>query len=159
MALIKSSLRQKLESVLDAQPKSADAAGSDWANAYLDYASLAMSSMSSLPVTASASLGLLVSAFTAGFQAQGSSAAGAQIAQGVSSFWSAQAWVGPGLVGTTASPGNEALASSLSAIFADTSGSNADKASALADAFDSGAKSVMVSDVSPVPVTVVGPIS
>jgi hypothetical protein len=158
MALVKSTLSQKLQSLLDARPGSTSDAGSDWANAYLAYASLGMSSQSSLPVAAAASLGLLVGAFTGAFEARSSTAAGAQIAQGVQSFWASQVWVGPAIVGTTAFPGNMALASELSSIFSDTSGSNGDKAGRIADAFDAGAKTVMVQDITPVS-TVVGPIS
>jgi hypothetical protein len=158
MALNKGTLRQKLESILDSRPGSTPDAATDWANAYLEYASLAMSSQSSLPVAAAASLGLLVGAFTGAFQAMSSSAAAALIAQGVQGFWTTQVWVGPAVVGTTAFPGNLTLASELASIFADTAGTNADKAGRIADAFDTGAKTVMVSDVTPV-TTIVGPIT
>ena len=78
------------------------------------------------------------------------------------SFWSAMAWVGPTAAGVTASPGNASLAGTLAALFADTSAkSERDRAAAIADAFDAGAKLVIVNDVpfaQPAP-PIVGPVS
>jgi hypothetical protein len=71
-------------------------------------------------------------------------------------------WVGTTAVGSTASPGNASLSSALAAIFGDASEtSDAEKAGQIADAFDAGAKLVMVSDILTTvpPSTVVGPIS
>jgi len=162
MALQKSTLSQKLEQQFGAKPSSSAQAASDWASAYVSYAAAAMSSLSSLPITAMAGQSLLASAFTAAFQTQSASGAAAAMAQGVTAFWTTMVWIGPGVVGTTVFPGNAALSSALSSIFGDTSGqqSDADKAKALADAFDAGAKMVMVNDVQIPPLPpVMGPIS
>jgi hypothetical protein len=87
--------------------------------------------------------------------------AGALVAQGVVTFWQAIVWVGPTASGATAFPGNAALAPALVAIFADLSRkSPQDKANELADAFDAGARTVIVTDVpfvQPAP-PIVGPI-
>jgi len=162
MPLLKAILAQQLQSSLERGPASAPEAAADWANAYVGYASAALSSLGSLPVTAAANLPTLLGAFTAGLQAMTSQGAGALVAQGVMAFWSTMVWTGPAAAGVTVSPGNPALASALGAIFADTSGgSTADKARDIADAFNAGAKLVIVSDVpfvQPAP-PVVGPIS
>ncbi|MES1164422.1 MAG: hypothetical protein ABUR63_01590 [Verrucomicrobiota bacterium] len=160
--MLKSTLAQQLEKQFGAKPASAAQAASDWASAYVSYASSALSAATSLPVTATANQGLLVAAFTAAFQTLSSSGAAAAMAQGVTGFWAAMVWAGPLAVGSTVFPGNAALSPALAAIFADTSQqSDADKARALADAFDAGAKMVMVNDVpliQPAP-PIVGPIS
>lgn len=162
MPLMKASLSQQLESVFARKPQSAAEAAADWAKAYLDYASMAVSSAGSLPVTAAANLGLLQSAFMVAFQAQTSTGAALLITQGVLGFWSTLVWIGITAAGTTTSPGNSALAASLGAIFSDTAKeSAADKARQLADAFDVGAKLVIVTDIpfiQPAP-PIVGPIS
>lgn len=162
MPLLADPLAKALEAVFDRKPGSVPDAAAGWANAYQSYAASAMSSLGSLPVTAPASFGVLLSAFTGGLQAQTSSGAAGLIAQGVMSFWSAMVWVGPTAVGTTASPGNASLAAALGAVFADTSEKTAgEKARKIADAFDGGAKLVMVNDVlliQPAP-PVVAPIS
>ena len=162
MPLVKATLAQQIEASLKRRPQSAAEAASDWATAYVSYASLAMSAAASLPTTASANQGILLSAFTSAFQAQSPASAAAFIAQGVIAFWSAMVWVGGTAAGTTLSPGNMALASALSAVFSDTSSkSEGDKARAIADAFDLGAKLVMVNDipfVQPAP-PIIGPIS
>jgi hypothetical protein len=162
MPLMKSSLAQQLESVFEAKPKAAGLAASDWANAYVSYAAGALSTASSLPVTASANLGILVGAFTGAFAANSASGAAALIAQGVNGFWAAMVWTGATALGTTVFPGNAALAGALTAIFGDTSQQSAgDKAGQIADAFDAGAKMVIVNDIpfiQPAP-PIVGPIS
>lgn len=162
MPLIKANLAQSLESIFQAKPGSSAQAASQWAQAYLRFAATAMSSVSSLPVTAAANLGMLLGAFTGGFEARSASAAASLMATGVSGFWSAMVWVGPTAVGTTLSPGNFALASALGAVFSDTSEkSDGDKARAFADAFEAGAKLVMVNDIpliQPAP-PIIGPIS
>ncbi len=162
MPLIKASLARDLETIFERKPGSAPEAALDWAKAYVSYASSALSGAASLPVTAPANLSLLVGAFTGAFQAQSPAGAAALLAQGVMGFWSAMVWVGPTAAGTTASPGNAALAGALTAAFSDTSDKSAgDKASQIADAFDTGAKLVIVNDilfVQPAP-PVVAPIS
>jgi hypothetical protein len=161
MPLLKANLVQQLEATLKSRPSTAQSA-SEWASAYVAYAAMAMSASSSLPITATASQSTLVSAFTAAFQAQSSGGAAALIAQGVTTFWATMIWVGPTAVGTTLFPGNSSLSSALGAIFADTSGkSEADKARDIAEAFDAGAKTVMVNDIltSIPPGPVVGAIS
>ncbi len=162
MPLMKSGLSQQLESILKRRPASAPEAGADWAQAYVSYAASALSGAGSLPVTAMASLSLVTSAFTGAFQAQSPAGAAALMAQGVMGFWSAMVWVGPTAAGTTVAPGNFALSAALGAVFSDTSKkSEGDKASEIADAFDAGAKLVMVSDIpfiQPAP-PIVAPIS
>jgi hypothetical protein len=161
MPLMKSSLSQELESIFKRKPGSAAEAAADWAKAYVSYAASALSSAGSLPVTAMANLSMVVGAFTGAFQAQSAAGAAALMAQGVMGFWSAMVWVGPAAAGTTLSPGNFALTGALSAVFADTSKkSEGDKAGQIADAFDAGAKLVMVSDIPFVPgPPIVAPIS
>jgi hypothetical protein len=160
MPLIKSSLASALEQALK-QKSALPAAAASWAQAYTTYAASALTSVGSLPVTAPANMGTLVGAFTAAFNSLATQAAASTMAQGVLAFWQSMVWVGPTAAGTTISPGNTALAGALAAVFADLSDkSEGDKASALADAFDAGAKAVMVSDVlfvQPAP-PVIGPI-
>jgi hypothetical protein len=161
MPLVKSSLASDLEKILNQKPSAVSDAAADWAQAYAKYAANALSTASSLPITAMANVGTLTSAFTAAFNTLASQAAGAAMAQGVMAYWQAMVWKGPITVGTTASPGNMSLAGALAGIFSDLSKKTAaDKAGELADAFDSGAKLVMVSDVTTTapPVTTVGPI-
>lgn len=148
MPLMKSSLSQELESIFKRKPGSAAEAAADWAKAYVSYAASGLSGAGSLPVTAMANLSLVVGAFTGALQTQSASGAAALMAQGVMGFWSAMVWAGPAAAGTTISPGNFALIGALSAVFADTSKqSEGDKAGQIADAFDAGAKLVMVGDV------------
>jgi hypothetical protein len=160
MALNDSSLAKDLEQVLGTEHASTADAAKAWAKAYQSYAQAALSTASSLPVTATVNAPALLSGFTAGLSAQTSATAGAIIAQSVTAFWQAMTWVGPTAAGTTAFPGNAALASALAAVFSDLSGkSAAAKASDLASAFDAGAKSVIVSDVPFIPAApIVGPI-
>lgn len=162
MPLLANPLAQALEAVFQQKPSSVLDAASGWACAYQSYAASALSSAGGLPVTAPLNFGILLGAFAGAFMAQTSSGAAALMAQGVMSFWSAMVWVGPLAAGTTISPGNSSLSSALGSLFDDTSESTAgDKARRFADAFDAGAKLVIVSDVlfiqpsSPV----VGPIS
>lgn len=161
MPLQKTSLAQQLESLFGAKPASSAEAASKWASAYVSYAAAALSSAGSLPVTAMANQSMLVGAFTAAFSSLTSAGAAAAMASGVTMFWTSMVWAGPTTVGTTIFPGHPALAGALAAIFADTSGqSDADKARALADAFDAGAKMILVNDVLPPPAPpVVGPVS
>jgi hypothetical protein len=161
MPLLKSSLSQELESIFKRKPGSAAEAAAGWAQAYVAYAASAQSGVGSLPVTATANLSLLTGAFTGAFQAPSAAGAAALLAQGVMGFWSTMVWVGPAAAGTTVSPGNFALMGALGACFSDTSKkSESDKAGQIADAFDAGAKLVMVSDVPFVPgPPIVGPIS
>jgi hypothetical protein len=162
MPLMKASLSRDLADIFKRKPSSPPEAAVDWAKAYVAYGGSALSSAASLPVTAPANLPILIGAFTGAFQAQSPAGAAALMAQGVMGFWSAMAWVGPAAAGVTASPGNAALAAALSAVFADTSKkSEGDKANQIADAFDSGAKLVIVSDIpfaQPAP-PIVAPIS
>ena len=161
MSLSASTLTQDLERVLTAKPSSPVDAALAWANAYQTYATGALSTAASLPITAPASFSILLGAFLAGLSALTPVTAGAVVAQGVTAYWQAIAWLGPVSAGATAFPGNPALAAALGALFADLSGkSAADKARELAEAFDAGAKAVIVSDVlfvQPSP-PVVGPI-
>jgi hypothetical protein len=161
MPLLKSTLAQALEALFQARPAATAQAASQWASAYVSYASTALSTAGSLPVTAAANQPTLVSAFAAALSSQTAAGAGALMAQGVVAFWTAMVWAGPTTVGTTIFPGNPALAGALSDIFDDTSDkSEGDKARSLADAFDAGAKLVIVNDVLPPPAPpVVGPIS
>lgn len=160
MPLTKSSLASALEQALN-QKSALPAAAASWAQAYTTYAASALTSAGSLPVTAPANMGTLVGAFTAAFNSLGAQAAASMIAQGVVAFWQSMVWVGPTAAGSTISPGNTALAGALAACFTDLSDkSEGDKASELADAFDAGAKLVIVSDVlfvQPAP-PVIGPI-
>jgi hypothetical protein len=162
MPLLKSTLAQQLESLFQSRPASPAQAASSWASAYVSYASAGLSAAASLPVTAAANQSMLVGAFTAGLSSMTSAGAAALMAAGVTGFWSAMVWAGPTAAGTTLFPGNPTLATALGAVFADTSGqSEADKARALADAFDAGAKLVIVNDlplVQPAP-PIVGPVS
>ncbi|MGJ4951511.1 hypothetical protein [Bradyrhizobium sp. HKCCYLS20291] len=161
MPLAKSTLAQSLEQLFNSKPATAADAAAAWANAYLGYAGSALSSAASLPTNASANFPILLGGFQGGLSALAPAAAGALVAQGVSGFWQAIAWVGPTAAGTTAFPGNAALAAALSGIFADLGKSSpAEKANRLADAFDAGARTVIVADipfVQPAP-PIVGPI-
>lgn len=162
MSLSASTLASDLEQIFKAKPASTADAAADWAKAYQSYASAAMSTASSLPITAPANFGLLLGAFTGGLSALSSVTAGALVAQGILAYWQAIAWVGPTAAGTTAFPGNAALATALAATFADVSKkSAADKAREIADAFDAGAKMVIASEMtlSVPPVPMVGPIN
>jgi hypothetical protein len=161
MPLAKSGLAQQLQQLFENKPATAADAAAGWANAYLSYAGSALSVAGSLPVNASGNFGLLLGGFQGGLSALAAPAAGALIGQAVLGFWQAIAWVGPTAAGTTVVPGNAALPAALAAIFADIGKSSpAEKANRLADAFDAGAKTVVVSDVpfvQPAP-PIVGPI-
>lgn len=160
MPLVKSTLSSTLEAVLESKPDPTASAASDWAQAYLSYAASAMSSVSSLATNAAGNQGILLGAFSSAFESQDTSGAASTVASGVMSFWQAIVWSGASAVGSTASPGNFSLSSALSGIFADTGEASAgDKASRLADAFDAGARQVMVMDIlTSTGVPVVGPI-
>ena len=161
MALSKSTLADALARVFAASPATAADAAAQWANAYAGYAAAATSSATSLPVNAAANVAILLGGFQGGLAALAPASAGALVAQGVITFWQAIAWVGPTASGATAFPGNPGLAPTLAAIFTDLSRkSPQDKANELADAFDAGARSVVVMDVpfaQPAP-PIVGPI-
>jgi hypothetical protein len=160
MPLNDSSLAKDLEKVLGTKHASTADAAAAWAKAYQTYAQGAVSTGASLPVTVAVNASTLLGGFTGGLSALTSATAGAIIAQSVTAFWQAMAWVGPAAAGTASSPGNTALASALAAVFSDLSGkSAAAKASDLASAFDAGAKTVIVTDVPFVPgAAIVGPI-
>lgn len=161
MALIKSTLSTMLEDILTRKP-SAEEAAQLWAVAYVSFASSAMSSASSLATNAQGNLGILQSAFSNAFSTNSSAEAAAAISQGVMAFWSAIIWVGPTASGSTTMPGNVSLAASLSTLFSATAEkSESDKASELTDAFETGAKMVIVMDIpfiQPAP-PIVGPIN
>lgn len=161
MPLLKSSLASALEGVIASRPEPTPAAASDWAQAYLAYASPAMSTASSLATNAAGNQSMLLGAFSSAFASEDTSSAGSTIAQGVTSYWLAILWSGATAVGATTVPGNFGLAAALSNIFGDTQEKSAnEKAGQLADAFDAGAKQVVVTDipiVQPAP-PIVGPI-
>jgi hypothetical protein len=147
MSLNKSTLASAIEDVLKKKPSLPEAA-LGWARAYGSYAQSAMSSVSSLPTNASGNLGILQGAFMGAFQARSSAGAAAAIAAGVVSFWTAILWVGPTAAGSTIMPGNVALSGTLAQLFSETGKkSESEKAGAFADAFDAGAKQVLVLDV------------
>jgi hypothetical protein len=161
MALNKSTLADALARVLEASPATAADAAAQWANAYAGYATAATSSAFSLPVNAAANVAILLGGFQSGLAALMPVSAGVLVAQGVMTFWQTIAWVGPTASGTTAFPGNAGLAAMLAAIFTDLGRkSPQDKANELADAFDAGARTVLVVDVpfvQPAP-PIIGPI-
>ncbi|HEX7119494.1 MAG TPA: hypothetical protein VF212_11940 [Longimicrobiales bacterium] len=160
MALTRSTLADALADVFQSRPSTTAEAGLRWARAYHAYASGALSAAGSLPVNAAAGFGILVGAFTGALAAMDAEAAAAAITAGVMVFWQSMAWAGPTAAGTTAAPGNFALVPALAAIFADSGGGAREKADRLADAFDAGARMVIVVDVpfvQPAP-PIVGPI-
>lgn len=161
MPLIKATLAMDLESALNKNPAASALAAQDWAKTYVSYAGNAMSSAGSLPVNAQGNMSILVGAFSAGLNAMSVAGAAAAMAQGVMAFWQAIAWAGPAASGATAGPGNSALASALQAIFSDLSEKSvSEKANALADAFDAGARMVIASEVQTVSsAPLVGPIN
>ena len=67
MPLIKATLSQELEAIFRRRPSSAAEAAADWARAYVAYAASALSTAASLPVTAPASLSIVLGAFTGAF--------------------------------------------------------------------------------------------
>jgi hypothetical protein len=147
MSLNKSALARDLEDVLTGKP-SLDETALSWANAYVSYAQNAMSAASSLPVNAAGGLGILQSAFAGAFRSQSASGAAAAIGAGVTSFWATILWVGATASGATIVPGNFSLSGSLTAVFTDTAQkSESEKAGALADALDAGAKQVIALEV------------
>ncbi len=160
MPLIKSSLSSALQAIFESKPEPTASAASDWARAYVSYASPAVTSASSLATNAMAGQGMLLGAFSSAFASQDTSSSASTIAQGVTSFWQAIVWSGAAAVGSTTAPGNFSLAAALSGIFGDVAEAGAgDKASRLADAFDAGARQVVVTDVlTATGVPVVGPI-
>jgi hypothetical protein len=148
MPLSKSALAQQLEQLIRNRPPTVADAAAAWANAYVGYAASAISAAASLPLNATGNFGILLGGFQGGLAALTPAGAAALIAQGVSAFWQAIAWTGPLAAGTTTVPGNTALAATLSAIFADLGNSTpAEKANRIADAFDLGARAVIVTDV------------
>ncbi len=160
MPLIKSSLASALQGIIESKPEPTASAASDWARAYVSYAASAMSTASSLATNATGNQGILLGAFTSAFGSRSASSAASTIAQGVISFWQAIVWSGATAAGSTTSPGNLGLASALAGLFGDTAEASAgEKASRLADAFDAGARQVIVTDVlTSTGVPVVGPI-
>ncbi len=160
MALNKSTLADALAKIFDSKPSSSAEAGLQWAQAYHNYASGAMTSVASLPVNISAGLPILIGAFTGALTAMQAQASALAMAGGVMVFWQTIAWAGPTAAGATAVPGNFALIPALVAIFSDSGGgSNRDKAGKLADAFDAGARLVVASEAHLVTgVPIIGPI-
>lgn len=161
MPLMKSNLARDFEAIFEARISSVAQAAGEWARAYAAYAANALSKAATVPVNAAAGRGMLVAPFTAAFNARSAAGAAGLICQGVILFWQSMAWTGATAAGVTVVPGNMALAGMLTAVFSDLSNkSPADKAGELADAFDAGAKMVVVSDIpfAPAP-PVVGPIS
>lgn len=161
MPLVKSTLANALADVFESKPSSSAEAGLAWARAYHGYASAAQSTAGSLPVNAAAGLGILIGAFAGALTEMDAQASAAAMAAGVMAFWQTMVWVGPAATGSTAAPGNFALIPALASIFDDAGGAGArDKADRVADAFDAGAKMVIVVDiplVQPAP-PIVGPI-
>jgi hypothetical protein len=161
MSLDKSTLAQALEDVYTRRPSSVAEAGSDWAKAYVSYASGGASPTQGLPVTAMAGLSTLTAAFTAALGIQTPAGSAGAMAQGVMAFWQAIVWVSPAYAGATTVPGNFTLAGALAAVFGDLDQkSERDKAGAVADAFDAGAKMVMITDIQTTTgVPTVGPVA
>lgn len=161
MPLVKSTLANDLENVFKNNPGSVPEAAQKWAQAYVSYAGAAMTSTGGSAVNAMAGLSSLTSAFAGALQAMAPPAAGAAMAAGVSTFWLSIAWVGAA-TGVTVSPGNPALAGALASVFSNLDKlSPSEKANAVADAFDGGAKLVMVLDTIPAvpsPILVTAPI-
>src|SRR5260370_42581069 len=124
MPLSKSGLAQALEDVSNRRPSLAQA-GSDWAQAYVTYASGATSPMGGLPVTAMAGLSPLTAAFTAALGVQTAAGSAGVMAQGVMAFWQTIAWVAPTYAGVTTGPGNSAVARPLATVFPDLAQENA----------------------------------
>ena len=93
MPLNASSLADSLQRLFESKPASSADAAMAWANAYQSYASAALSSAASLPVTAPANFGLLMTAFQ-GLSAMAPMAAAAIVAQGVTGYWQAMVWAG-----------------------------------------------------------------
>jgi len=161
MPLIKSSLSSALADVFANYPSSKDEAGQKWAQAYVSYAAAALSPTGGTGVNAMAGLSSLASAFSGALRQEDPNGAASAMATGVQTFWQSISWVGAA-VGVTTVPGNFALSSALAAVFSDLGESSAtDKGDRVADAFDAGAKTVMVLDTIPgvPPVPVLGPIS
>jgi hypothetical protein len=159
--LSRSTLAKALEDALRRRPDAPAVAASDWARAYVAYAAGALTTAASVPTNASANQSVLTGVFTAAFTAGAAAAAANLIGQGVMAFWMAIVWSGPTATGATTVPGNLGLAATLAALFADVGGrSLAEKAGRFADAFDAGARQVVVTDVpavQPAP-PIVGPI-
>ena len=162
MPLVKAKLARELENILPGEYYSSPEAAERWARAYVSFAGTAVSSAGSLPANAQGNMGIVVGAFTGAFNSLSSAGAASAIASGILSFWQAIVWVGPTASGATIWPGNCSLSATLQMIFEDRRGKSVgDKAGELADAFEAGAKIVMVSDipyVQPAP-PIVGPIS
>jgi hypothetical protein len=160
MPLVKSSLSSALADIFANYPSSKSEAGQKWAQAYVSYAAAAMSPTGGTGVNAMAGLSSLTSAFTGALQQEDPNGTASAMATGVQAFWQSISWVGAA-TGSTTVPGNFALTSALAAVFSDLGESSAsDKADKVADAFDGGAKTVMVLDVIPAtPPPVLGPIS
>ena len=162
MALVSANLKSGLEALFNQKADSSSEAADTWANAYVSYASGAMTSVGSLATNATGNFSILSGAFNSALATESVSGSAAIMAQGVMAFWQAIIWSSPaGFVGATTVPGNMSLTAALTGVFEDLEEkSEADKAGELADAFDAGAKVVMVADVHAVTgVTIVGPIS
>ncbi len=162
MALVSANLKSGLEALFNQKPDSSSQAADTWANAYVSDGSGAMTSAGSLATNATANFGILSGAFNSALGTRSASGAAGLMTQGVMAFWQAIVWSGPGpFVGATTVPGNMSLTAALTGILTDLGEkSESDKAGELADAFDAGAKLVMVADVNAVTgVTILGPIN
>ena len=158
MPLVKSSFASALANVFANYPSSKSEAGQKLAQAYVSYASAALSPTGGTGVNAMAGLSSLTSAFTGALQQEDPNGTASAMATGVQTFWQSISWVGAA-VGVTTVPGNFTLATALGSVFSDLGQSSAsDKADKVADAFDGGAKTVMVLDTTPPAVVTVGPI-
>ncbi len=158
MPLVTSSLASALANVFANYPSSKSEAGQKLAQAYVSYASAALSPTGGTGVNAMAGLSSLTSAFTGALQQEDPNGTASAMATGVQTFWQSISWVGAA-VGVTTVPGNFALASALGSVFSDLGQRSAsDKADKVAEAFDGGAKTVMVLDTTPPAVVTVGPI-
>lgn len=148
MPLMKTILAQDIEIILDkGKPSSLAEAATQWSKAYISYASSALSKAGSLPTNAQALQGILTGAFTSAFGTLTAATAASLISQGIMTFWRAIVWVGPTASGFTIIPGNNTLTASLSAVYMDLGEkTSSDKARDFSDAFDAGAKTVMVYD-------------
>jgi hypothetical protein len=147
MPLVKASLASALADIFANYPASKSEAGQKWAQAYVSYASAAMSPTGGTGVNAMAGLSSLASAFEGALQQEDPNGTGSAMATGVQTFWQSISWVGSA-TGSTTVPGNFALSSALAGVFSDLGESSAtEKGDKVADAFDAGAKAVIVLDI------------
>jgi hypothetical protein len=147
MPLVKSSLSSALANIFASYPSSRSDAAQQMAQAYVSYAAAALSPTGGAAVNAMAGVSSLTSAFSGALQQEDPNGTASAMATGVQTFWQTIMWVGAA-TGSTTVPGNFALTSALGAVFSDLGDSSAsERADRIADAFDSGAKTVIVLDV------------